>query len=339
MKKTLIVLIIWLLLTANAGAVIVTGTGENKVEAINNGLRDAVEMFTSVLVYSVTDVENFQIQKDQIVSASSGYVKNYKIIKTSTMDELIIVTLDVEVSEEKIKNIIRANVKMMTYQEILKDLNNVTKRQEQIKSLTKMLTLLASRKISENYGVIYEGYEIKRIGATKVDVILSIRITENPFYHDIYNGILKDLSDASDSFETKLMGGDYRRDETGKLVNTRYYVAKDAEAPSLEVKAQIYVGKIPVDSCRVYQDNIMMEFDALAFAGGFVRIIPGLVMQAYDKEDPKVDEKYYNIAIQKSKIIPPEGLPMKIRIVMLNSKDVPKLSNLKLSLGACKSKQ
>ena len=336
MKKFIMLVVMLTLIATNTWAVIVTGTGENKVEAINNGLRDAVEMYTSVLVYSVTDVENFQVQKDQIVSSSAGYVKNYKIVKTSTMDELIIVTLDVEVSEEKIKSIIRANVKMMTYQEILKDLNNVTKRQEQIASLTKMLKLLASRTISQNYGVVYEGYEIKRIGATKIDVVLSVRITENPFYHDITNGILKDLSDASDSFETTLIGGDYRFNESGKLVNTRYYITKDAEAPSLEVRAQVYVGKIPVDSCRTYQDNLMVEFDPVAFAGGFVRIIPTLFTQAYDKDDPKVDEKYYNVAIQKSKVIPPEGLPMKIRIRMLNSKDVPKLSNLKLSLGECK---
>ncbi|MEI6610946.1 MAG: hypothetical protein WCO53_14560, partial [Deltaproteobacteria bacterium] len=99
MKTSLTMTIICILLTANSWAVVVTGSGTTKDEAINNGLRDAVEMYTGALVYAVTDVENYQLQKDQIVAASLGYVKNYRIIKTSKMDDLILITLDITLSE------------------------------------------------------------------------------------------------------------------------------------------------------------------------------------------------------------------------------------------------
>ena len=135
MNKIVPMIIMVLLLTANSWAVVVTGSGTTKEEAINNGLREAVEMYTGTLVYGVTDFENYQLQKDQIVAASLGYVKNYRLIKTSKMDDLILITLEVTLSEEKIKGIIRNNAKLITYEDVLKDYNNVTQRQEQMRKL------------------------------------------------------------------------------------------------------------------------------------------------------------------------------------------------------------
>ena len=133
MKKILTMIIIALLIAANSWAVVVTGSGTTKEAAINNGLREAVEMYTGALVYGVTDVQNYQVQKDQIVAASLGYVKNYRIVKTSNIDSMILLILDVTLSEEKIKGILRDNVKLITYEDVLRDYNNVAQRQEQIK--------------------------------------------------------------------------------------------------------------------------------------------------------------------------------------------------------------
>ena len=57
-------IIMTLPLTANSWAVVVTGSGTTKDEAINNGLREAVEMYTGALVYGVTDVENYNKTAD-----------------------------------------------------------------------------------------------------------------------------------------------------------------------------------------------------------------------------------------------------------------------------------
>jgi hypothetical protein len=53
MKKILAMIIIGLLIAVNSWAVVVTGSGMTKEEAINNGLREAVEMYTGALVYGV----------------------------------------------------------------------------------------------------------------------------------------------------------------------------------------------------------------------------------------------------------------------------------------------
>jgi len=50
LNKIVSMIIMSLLLTANSWAVVVTGSGTTKEEAINNGLREAVEMYTGAML-------------------------------------------------------------------------------------------------------------------------------------------------------------------------------------------------------------------------------------------------------------------------------------------------
>jgi hypothetical protein len=334
MKKIVLIIIV-LLIAANSWAVMVTGSGSTKEEAINNGLREAVEMYTGALVYGVTDVENYQLQKDQIVAASLGHVKKYRMIKTSKIDDLVLVTLDVSLAEEKIERIVRDNVKLITYEDVLRDYNNVTQRQDQIRKLMDMMKILAGRPVHEKYGVIYEGYEIKRIGATQVDVILKARVTVNPFYSRAYNEILKNLSEQENSSETWLVGGNYRI-ESGRLTNDRYYIADDMEASTIDdVRAQVHVNGMPVDQCREYRDNLMVVYSPAGIASAFVKGFPRAFMQAWNEEPPTTDKKLTNTGIKNSKVLPPDGLPLKIKYRIYNSKDIKTLRTLKLTMGNC----
>ena len=334
MKKIVLIIIV-LLIAANSWAVVVTGSGSTKEEAINNGLREAVEMYAGALVYGVTDVENYQIRKDQIVAASLGHVKIYRMIKTSKIDDLVLVTLDVSLTEEKIERIVRDNVKLITYEDVLRDYNNVTQRQDQIRKLMDMMKILAGRPVHEKYGVIYEGYEIKRIGATQVDVILKARVTLNSFYSRAYNEILKNLSEQDDSSETWLVGGNYRI-ESGRLTNNRYYIANDMEASTIDdVRAQVHVNGMPVDQCRKYRDNLMVVYSPAGIASAFVKGSPRAFMQAWNEEPPTTDKKLTNTGIKNSKVLPPDGLPLKIKYRIYNSKDIKTLWNLKLTMGNC----
>ena len=80
MKKVIVLITLGLLIATNSWALVVTGSGQTKEETLNNCLWESVEMYTGTLVYGVTDVENYTLQKDQIVTASLGYVKKYLII-------------------------------------------------------------------------------------------------------------------------------------------------------------------------------------------------------------------------------------------------------------------
>lgn len=334
-KKICAMVIIGCFMAANSWAVVITGSGSTREEAINNGLREAVEMYTGALVYGVTDVENYQLQKDQIVASSLGYVKTYKIIKTAKIDDLVLVTLDVNLSEDKIDRILRDNIKLITYEDVLRDYNNVTQRQDQIRKFADMVRILAGRPVHEKYGVIYEGYEIKRIGAKQVDLILNARITINPFYSRAYNEILKNLSEPEDSSETWVLGGRYRL-ESGRLMNNRYYISKDANTPTLdEVHAQVHVNGVPVDKCREYRDNLMVVYSPAEFAKALIFAAPKAIKQSWNEEEIKVDKKWQNKGIKNSKIIPSEGLPLKIKYRISDSQDIKTLWKLKLTMKSC----
>jgi len=334
MKKIVLIIIV-LLVAANSWAVVVTGSGTTKEEAIGNGLREAVEMYTGALVYGVTDVENYQVRKDQIVAASLGYVKKYRIIRTSKIDDLVLVTLDVSLAEEKIERIVRDNVNLITYEDVLRDYNNVTQRQDQIRKFVDMLRILASRPVHEKYGVIYEGYEIKRIGAAQVDVILNARVTLNSFYSRAYNEILKNLSEHESSSETWLLGGNYRI-ESGRLTNNRYYISKDAKTPTVdEVHAQVHVNGVPVDKCREYRDNLMVVYSPSEFAKALIFAAPKAIKQAWNEEKTTIDKKWQNKGIKNSKILLPDGLPLKIKYRIYDSKDIKTLWALKLTMESC----
>jgi len=335
MKKLLVIILV-VLMTTNAWAVIVTGTGMTKDEAITNGLRESVDMCAGSLIYGVTDVQNYELQKDQISASSLGYIKSYRLLQMSKIDELTVVKLDVIVSEDKIETILRNNVKLVTYDDVLKDYTNITQRQDQIKKLVEMLRILASRPVSEKYFVIYEGYKIKRIGATQVDVILNTRVGINPFYHKAYNEILKKLSDPAASSETVWTFGGKYRIEAGKLLNNRYNVSKDANPPFVdELYAQIQIDETPIDSCREYRDNLMVVFSTTKFIKGMVMILGKAFKQKVLDQEVTIDRKHNNAAIEKSQIIPPEGLPLKVEYTFTDRQVIKNLSNLKLSINAC----
>ena len=332
MKRILILsLAVICLAAANAQAVVITGSGTTKEEAIHNGLRDAVEMYTGTLVYGVTEVENYTFQKDQIVASSLGYVKHYRIIRTSRVDDLIHVVMDVTLSEDKIDRILRDNVDLMTIEDVLKDYNNVTQRQDQMKKLMEMLKILAGRPLSEKYSIIYTGYEIKRIMPDKVNVEIHAKIYANPFFMRANREILRHLSDPTgDSPDVWRIGTNYRI-EYGKLKNDNHFITKQAEF-SDELKVYVTINDEKVgDKFYRLRDNLFVVWDSVAFTKAFVRLFPKTFWEKYNDKETKFDKKWDNYAIRKSKIIPEDGLPMKFKYT-IDSEQVKDLRDLKLKL-------
>lgn len=86
-----------------AQAIEVTAQGANERQAINNALRQAVEMTMGVNIESNTLVENFQVVRQQILSHSSGYISGYKILsRQNEPTGLMTVTLDATVDDTAI---------------------------------------------------------------------------------------------------------------------------------------------------------------------------------------------------------------------------------------------
>ncbi len=82
------------------------GEGRTRQEAINNGIRVAVEKALGTLVKSQTQVSQGKLIWDRIASASAGYVKSYDVIAEGKdpVSELYKVKLKVDLDDHKLKN-------------------------------------------------------------------------------------------------------------------------------------------------------------------------------------------------------------------------------------------
>jgi len=71
-----------LYLTSFSLAIEVTaiGEGHTRQEAINNGIRVAIEKALGTYIKSQTEISQGRLIYDRIVSASAGYVRNYKVL-------------------------------------------------------------------------------------------------------------------------------------------------------------------------------------------------------------------------------------------------------------------
>jgi len=80
----------------------------------------------------------------------------------------------------------------------------------------------------------------------------------------------------------------------------------------------------------------MVVYSSTEIIKALIFAAPKAFKQAYDKEKITIDKKWQNAAIKKSKVIPAEGLPMKVDYRISNSEDVKNLKNLKIDLVVCK---
>jgi len=184
----------------NTSTAIMIGQGGTREVAIQDAIRKAVETAAGVFVYSTTEVNNFMLVKDKIITASKGYVKDFKILEETNKEGVVFVKLDVNVDTEGIKSIIKRDIKTATYDDALKDYAAITSIVERNKKIAEILESISSRPLNELYLVDYAGYEIVDAGTTSADVILKFRIVQNNFLWDIYYDALRQISNNKKNY-------------------------------------------------------------------------------------------------------------------------------------------
>lgn len=83
-------------------AIIVTGYGVSKEKALKSAFKAAVSQYVGVLVDADTVMKNNKIIKDEILTASNGYIQSYDEISTSKSDGLVEVQIKALVKSQKI---------------------------------------------------------------------------------------------------------------------------------------------------------------------------------------------------------------------------------------------
>ena len=87
---------------------VVSGTGPTKEEATKSALRSALEQTFGTFVSSNTTILNDDLVKDEIVTISSGTVKDYKYLAENENDGNYFVTLEATVSIGKLVQYVQA---------------------------------------------------------------------------------------------------------------------------------------------------------------------------------------------------------------------------------------
>ncbi|MBA4397271.1 MAG: hypothetical protein C0394_07810 [Syntrophus sp. (in: bacteria)] len=76
--------------------------------AVDSAQRNAVERVVGVMVSGSTEVENFQVKMDRILSESKGFIKSYKIVKEEKAGDVYEVTIDAVVETGLLKDQLEA---------------------------------------------------------------------------------------------------------------------------------------------------------------------------------------------------------------------------------------
>lgn len=73
-------------------------------DAIRSAQRAAVEQAVGVFIHSQTEIENFEVKKDKIMSRTQGYVTRFTILKETKILDTFTVKISAVVSLDKIKD-------------------------------------------------------------------------------------------------------------------------------------------------------------------------------------------------------------------------------------------
>ncbi len=73
-------------------------------KAIDNALRNAVEEQVGIMITSFSEVENFQLKMDQILTESKGFINSYRIISEGREGDAYKVTIEATVGTGRLKD-------------------------------------------------------------------------------------------------------------------------------------------------------------------------------------------------------------------------------------------
>lgn len=73
-------------------------------KAIENAQRNAVEEKVGVMITSVSEIENYQVKLDQILSESKGFINSYKVISEKRQGKNYKVTIEADIGVGRLKD-------------------------------------------------------------------------------------------------------------------------------------------------------------------------------------------------------------------------------------------
>jgi len=189
--------------------VVVTGYGLNHEQALKNALQSAVEQEVGVLIDSETVINNNEIIKNEILTASNGFVEKFDEISTSQNNGLIELKIKAKVKSQAVSEKIKSlNISSITIKDpsglYAETVTKVQSKEDRQKILDKALEkILSSKSLSELLSVQLQNFNIdhKNSGDGKVPVIINYNIS---FNKESYSSKINDLEKTSSGIGAEL---------------------------------------------------------------------------------------------------------------------------------------
>lgn len=270
----------------NAFGVEVSAQGINHRQALNNALRQAVEMTMGTNVESNTLVENFQVVRQQILSHTRGFVKSYTILKEEQLDQgAVSLTIEATVDEKNIEDsaiALATLMKMATHPRILvaardDDFDAISSLSDEFRLLSEtvenilhddfhfdILDSEATRLLDQtNYRFSDRKNNLKRARRSGADFVVFVELLKG---HDApYTLRLESIDVASgqsiDKRETDFSMAGWTRD----IKNNRKNLIRQAKEHIYGPSAQIGAALITTLHKEVYEDGQRYALDFQRF--------------------------------------------------------------------------
>ncbi|WP_287603420.1 SH3 domain-containing protein [Thiothrix sp.] len=192
--------------------IVVTGYGTDHDKALKNALQSAVEQQVGVLIDSETIIKNDELIKNEILTASNGFVQKYDEVSTSSEDGLTEVKIKAEVKSQAVANKIKSlNISMLKVEDTSNIYAEITTKEKSKEDRKKMLEKTFEEILSEqNYTslleVKLEGFEILKDktqnGKTPIEITYKVNFSY-PAYEEIITKLEKTLEEISTKVKRK----------------------------------------------------------------------------------------------------------------------------------------
>lgn len=240
----------------------VTGTGATETLALQEAFKKAVEDKTGVLVLSERETMSLKLVKNDILAYSSGYVDNFKIISADTFGNKVYLTVDVWVSDSKIKNRILAESKSIKDFDGPKHSVQYGTYLNSRESGDKILNQILSDYPVRAFNVTQSPYKIELDSDRNAIVKVPFKFVWNYNYMESLNDALKRIQDVS-SFASPHQGyiitivkkpGEYFGTQNRYYFNDmtvlrRINTVLDGVTPMIKIRALTRDRKPIIESC------------------------------------------------------------------------------------------
>jgi hypothetical protein len=153
----------------NTKELIATGYGINKQQALDNAFKSAIQQYVGVVIDSETIMKNGTLIKDNILTASNGFIKSYKELSSNVDSGLVEVEIKAVVKSQKIFTKIKSlKINTVSFQSEINGKNIMAEISTKLKSKKDSSKIL--KKVMDNFFSTNSIQEMLDIKIIKVKV-------------------------------------------------------------------------------------------------------------------------------------------------------------------------